>query len=86
MLEQNVGEQTRCIMGNVKMANTELKQRSFSEQLTSTGSGHFGFSGSALGTTLSNTNLVASRHIEMEIASLPVDLRSSRTLVLKLLR
>ena len=34
--------------------------------------------------TLSNANLVASRHMKMEMASLPVDLRRSTTLVLKL--
>ena len=34
--------------------------------------------------TLSNTNLVASRHIEREKVSLPVDVRCSKTSLLKL--
>ena len=34
--------------------------------------------------TLSNTNLVASRHIEREKVSLPVDVRCSETSLLKL--
>ena len=34
--------------------------------------------------TLSNTSLVASRHMKMEMTSLPVDVRRSPTLVLKL--
>ena len=64
-----------------------------SEQLTSTGSvGILNSWAALLGVisiivnTLRNTNLLASRHMKMEMASLPVDLRSSRTLVLKLLR
>ena len=35
--------------------------------------------------TLSNTNLVASRQFEMENGSLPVDVRGSKTALLKLL-
>ena len=36
------------------------------------------------GKALENTNLVASRHIRRENASLPVDVRHSKTSLLKL--
>ena len=36
------------------------------------------------GKALKNTNLVASRHIRRENASLPVDVRHSKTSLLKL--
>ena len=63
------------------------------EQRTSTGSGLFASFGSGLvetlglivfirEKTLSNTNLLASRHIKREKASLPVDVRRSKTSLL----
>ena len=66
-----------------------------SERRTSTGSGFFahlschfeqkfGQIFSIRVKTLSHTNLVASRHIKREKISFPVDLRRSKTLLLKL--
>ena len=60
------------------------------ERRKSTGSGSFSFMGSGLAQifgqivsmrvkTLSNTNLVASSHMKKEEASLPVDIRRSKT-------
>ena len=44
----------------------------------------FGHTVSIIVETLSNTNLVVSKHIKREKSSLPVDVRRSKTLVLKL--
>ena len=61
------------------------------ERRTSTGSGPFALLGSGLFETLlirekklSDTNLLASRHIKRENGSLPVDVRPSKTSLLKL--
>jgi len=65
------------------------------EQCMSTGNGLFALFGSDFEQilehivslrlkTLSNTNLVASRHIEGEKGSLPFDVRRLKTLLLKL--
>ena len=65
------------------------------ERRTSTGSGPFASLGSGLFETLgqilfirekklSNTNLLASRHIKREKGSLPVDVRPSKTSLVKL--
>ena len=74
----------------------QLKQQCF-ERRTSTGSGLFASLGSGLVETLgyivfkrekkpiSNTNLLASRHIKREKGSLPVDVHRSKTYLLKLL-
>ena len=59
------------------------------KRLTSTGSGHFASLGSdwlklsGKQKTLSNTNLLASRHLKREKASLPVDVRRLKTALLK---
>ena len=76
------------------LLNRELKQQCF-ERRTSTGSGLFASLGNGLVETLgsivfkrekkvSNTSLLASRHIKREKASLPVDVRGSKTSLLKL--
>ena len=76
---------------------SELKQRTISElkRRTSTGSGFFSFLDSGFAhflgqlvsiivKTLRNTNLGASRCFKMKKTSLPVDVRRSKTLLLKL--
>ena len=73
----------------------ELKQRRVSEQRTSTGSGLFSFLGRGFAQifgqivsvsvkTHSNTNSVVSRNIKTEKTELPVDVRRSKTPLLKL--
>ena len=72
-----------------------LLSNSVFERRTSTGSGLFASLGSGLVQTLgqivfirekklSNTNLLESRHIKEKKASLPVDVRRSKTSLLKL--
>ena len=65
------------------MDGTNIKIRSLSNSVfegrTSTGSRLFASLGSA-----SNTNLLASRHMKRESASLPVDVRRLKTSLLKL--
>ena len=78
----------------VKLILGSLSNSVFERQ-TSTGSGLFTTVSSGLvetlglivfirEKTLSNTNLLASRHIKREKASLPVDARRSKTSLLKL--
>ena len=73
----------------------ESLSNSVFERRTSTGSGLFASLGSGLVQTLgqivfirekklSNTNLLESRHIKEKKASLPVDVRRSKTSLLKL--
>ena len=75
--------------------NNESLSNSVFERRTSTGSGLFASLGSGLVQTLgqivfirekklSNTNLLESRHIKEKKASLPVDVRRSKTSLLKL--